>query len=307
MTRGPHDLPDERFPHNEDGVTARELVISGERVRVVESGPDGAFPVVLLHGWGASAYNFRGVLGPLGRAGFHALAPDLRGHGWSETQFPRGAWTVSAMADWVIHLLDALGIRRCVLVGQSIGGAVAMDATARMPDRVAALVLLAPIGFTPVRRVELARRLPWLRPPTTPRWIVSYVLRGIYGTRGHWTMKDRDEYWLPLRRGDVVKAILQSAREFDFMPRDPSAFPRGNRTMVIRFGELDRLIPWQSAMRHAQKFTGVDAAVLPGVGHVPAEEVPDEIWALIERVATEASAGKPVEDSGQGAFRDRNA
>lgn len=282
-------VADDPFPHNEDGLSVSELVIDGERVRVVESGPAGGFPVVLLHGWGASAYNFRAILEPLGRGGFRVVAPDLRGHGWSETQFPGGAWTVAAMTGWVMQLLDALRVGRCVLVGQSIGGAVAMDAAARLPDRVAALVLLAPIGFTPVRRVLLARRLRWLRPPTTPRWVVSFVLRRIYGTRGHWTARDLQEYWLPLRRGDVVKAILQSAREFDFMPRDPSSFPRGNRTVVVRFGELDRLIPWQAAMRHAQRFEGVDAAVLRGVGHVPAEEVPDEVTALIHRVASEVA------------------
>lgn len=287
--RGPRDLPDAPFPHNEEGVAARELIIEGERVRVVESGDVAAFPIVLLHGLGASAYNYRAVMSPLANAGFRAIAPDLRGHGWSETQCPPDAWTVASIAGWVSRLLDTLGVRRCVLVGQSIGGAVALDAGIRMPDRVAALVLLAPIGFTPVRRVALARRLRWLWPSTTPRWVVSLVLRRIYGTRGRWSAKDVDEYWRPLRRSDVVRAILQSVREFDFMPRDPSTAAIANRKVVIRFGELDRLIPWESAMRHAQRFAGVDAAVLSGVGHVPAEEVPEEIAALIQHVVSEVS------------------
>jgi pimeloyl-ACP methyl ester carboxylesterase len=286
MARNAGNPNQEPFPHNEGGVTARELVVDGERVRVVESGDEGAFPIVLLHGWGASAYNYRAVMGPLAKAGFRAIAPDLRGHGWSETQCPRDAWTVASMAEWVSRLLDALGVSRCVLVGQSIGGAVAFDAGIRMPERVAALVLLAPIGFTPVRRVLLARGLRWLRPPATPRWAVSFVLRRIYGTRGRWSAKDLDEYWRPLRRSDVVKAILQSACEFDFMPRDPAAVPIAVRNVVIRFGELDRLIPWQAAMRHAQRFTAVDAAVMPGVGHVPAEEVPNEVVELIQRAAS---------------------
>lgn len=290
MARNAGTLPDEPFPHSEGGITARELVVDGERVRIVESGDEGAFPIVLLHGWGASAYNFRAVMDPLAKAGLRAIAPDLRGHGWSETQCPRDAWTAASMAEWVSRLLDVLGVRRCVLVGQSIGGAVALDAGIRMPDRVAALVLLAPIGFTPVRRVLLARGLRWLRPPSTPRWAVSFVLRRIYGTRGRWSTRDLDEYWRPLRRSDVVNAILQSACEFDFMPRAPSAVSIGGQTVVIRFGELDRLIPWQAAMRHAERFPGVDAAVMPGVGHVPAEEVPNDVVELIRRVASAAGA-----------------
>jgi pimeloyl-ACP methyl ester carboxylesterase len=286
-TLPPPGLPDEPYPAREADVVAREVVIGGERVRLVESGAQGAFPIVLLHGWGASAYNFRAVLVPLGRAGYHAIAPDLRGHGWSETSFAPGAWSAGAMAEWVQQLLDTLGVGRCVLVGQSIGGAVALDAAALLRDRVGAVVLLAPIGFTTVRRVLLARGMQWWHPATTPRWIVSLILRRIYGTRGRWTERDLHEYWMPLRRTDVVKALLQSVREFDFTPRDPKSLKLGACRLVMRFGELDRLIPHRTAVLHARRFQGADIAVMEGVGHVPAEEVAEEVAGLIARVASE--------------------
>jgi pimeloyl-ACP methyl ester carboxylesterase len=276
-------LPNELFPAEEQGISARDISLDGEKVRVVESGASDAFPIILLHGWGASAYNYRGILKPLADAGYHAIAPDLRGHGGSSTLLGRGSWSREAMIHWLRRLLDALGVRVCVIVGQSIGGALALDAAAAMPDRVQAVVLLAPIGFTTVRRVRLARLFPWVTFPTTPRWIVASILRDIYGTRGRWTERDLDEYWIPLRRGDVVRAVLQSAREFDFTPRDPGPL-RGCR-IVMRFGELDGLIPHAVAMRHASRFEGADAAVLPGVGHVPAEEIPAEIAELVLKVA----------------------
>src|SRR5688572_2734626 len=285
--------PNEPWPAGDRAVAAREIVVAGERVRIVESGAPGDFPVVLLHGWGASAYNFRGILASLGKAGYHAIAPDLRGHGWSETQFPEGAWSSEAMAAWVKELLDFLGVQRCVLVGQSIGGAIALDAAAIMPSRVLALVLLTPIGFTPVRRVVLARWFRWLHPSTTPRWMVAFILRRIYGHRGHWTARDLDEYWTPLRRGDVVKAILQSVREFDFTARNPDKLTLGDGRLVIRFGELDRLIPARAAVAQARRFKSADVAVLDGVGHVPAEEVPDDVAQLIIRVANEARVQRP--------------
>jgi pimeloyl-ACP methyl ester carboxylesterase len=276
--------PNDAFPAREHAIAAREVSLAGERVRVVEAGDTGAFPVLLLHGWGASAYNFRAVLARLADAGLRAIAPDLRGHGWSETRLPAGAWSRDAVVDWVRALLDTLGIRRCVVVGQSIGGAIALDCAVGMPHRVAAAVLLSPIGFTPVRRVLLARWFRWLHPATTPRWMVEAILRRIYGTRGRWTSDDLEEYWLPLRRSDVVSALLQSAREFDFTLRDPGAFPAALGPVVIRFGELDRLIPSTAAVARARRIPGADVAVIPGVGHVPAEEVPDEIAALIEQL-----------------------
>lgn len=287
MERALPGLPDEPYPAYDADVTAREVVVGGERVRLVEAGTPGGFPVVLLHGWAASAYNFRRVLVPLGQAGYHALAPDLRGHGWSETSFPPGAWSARAMAEWVQQLLDALGVQRCVLVGQSIGGAVALDAAALLGDRVRGVVLLAPIGFTAVRRVLLARRMKWWRPSTTPRWLVALILRRIYGTRGRWTERDLQQYWMPLRRADVVNALLQAVREFDFAPRDPESLKLGDCRVVMRFGELDRLIPHGAAVTHARRFQGADIAVIQGAGHVLAEEVPDEIVALIQRVGAE--------------------
>jgi len=283
---------DEPYPAKDRAVTSRTIMLDGERVRIVESGQAEAFPVVLLHGWGASAYNFRDVLPALGAAGFHAIAPDLRGHGWSETQVPAGAWSSAAIAVWVRRLLDALGVERCVLVGQSIGGAIAMDAASLMPGRVAGVVLLAPIGFTHVRRVTLARKLGlryWR--PSTPRWVVSWVIRRIYGIRRHWQERDIDEYWVPLRRRDVGGALLQSVREFNFEPRDPGDPALGECRMVIRFGELDGLIPHSTATLHARRFPNADVAVFRGVGHVPAEEVPDEVSEIIIRAALQASSG----------------
>jgi pimeloyl-ACP methyl ester carboxylesterase len=275
--------PNERYPARDPVARARDIQLGAERVRVVEAGS--GFPIVLLHGWGASAYNFRGVIGPLAAAGYRAIAPDLRGHGGSDTRLARGDWTRQAMVEWLQKLLDALGVRECMMVGQSIGGALALDAAAFMPDRVRAVVAFAPVGFTTIKRVRLARWFPWVTFPTTPRWIVAGILRDVYGRRGQWTERDLDEYWTPLRRGDVVKALLQSAREYDFTLRDPG--PLKACRVVIRFGELDRVIPLAVAMRHASRFEGADVAVIPGVGHVPADEVPHEAAELVVQVASE--------------------
>ena len=270
------------YPANDSRVSAHDIIAGGERVRVVESGPAHGFPVVLLHGWGGSAYNFRHVLPALGAAGLHAIAPDLRGHGGSFAyNHARGAFSSASMAVWVKSLLDELRIERCVLVGQSIGGAIAMDAAAVLRERVAAIVLLAPIGFTPVRRVKLTYGPAWLYPTMTPRWVVRWVLQRIYGSRARWTERDVDEYWEPLRQPGVVRSIMQSAREFDFTPRDPERLKLESR-LIIRFGELDGLIPCRDATSHARRFDGADVTVLTGVGHVPAEEVPDEVIELIK-------------------------
>lgn len=277
--------PFDAYPEGDPDASARMVELRREAVRVVEAGERIAPPVVLLHGWGASAYSYRLVVPMLARHGLRAIAPDLRGHGWSTAPSDAGWYSSAAMVDWVQHLLDALGVGRCVLVGQSIGGAIALDAAVTLGDRVAAAVLLAPIGFTRIARVALARSATvsaW-RPATAPRWMVRQVLRRIYGEHRQWTERDVDQYWHPLRTREYVAAMFQMLREFDFAPRLANA--GAGARLVVRFGERDRLIPWRRALRHASGFEGVNAAMIPGAGHVPAEEVPDEVAALIVAAA----------------------
>lgn len=271
------------YPSGDAVARARELVLGGEGVRVVEAGDAGGDPVLLLHGWGASAYNFRWLLPLLAGEGFHAIAPDLRGHGWSAKPLAPDAYRADAMVEWVRALLDALGVGRALVVGQSLGGAIALDSARALPDRVRAAVLLAPIGFAPIGRVTLARAFGVARwpAPRTPRWLVSWILDRIYGDRRRWSERDVDEYWLPLRARETRAAMLQLVAEFDFTPRVPGPVPR----LVIRFGERDRLIPWAAAANRARDWPGADVSVIPGAAHVPAEEAPEEVAAAIARAA----------------------
>lgn len=101
---------------------------------------DPALPtVVLVHG----ALNDHAVWTQQSRAlaarGFAVLAPDLPGHGLSSGPALR---TVEALADWLIALLEAAGIKRGLLAGHSMGSLVVLDAASRAPQRAAGLALL---------------------------------------------------------------------------------------------------------------------------------------------------------------------
>ncbi len=105
------------------------------------AGPPGAPVVVLLHGWMATAaLNWYGSLGYLGRS-FRVIAPDLRGHG----RLGRGAppFTVDGCADDIARIEDELGVGRAVVVGYSMGGAIAQVFAKRHPERTEGLVLCA--------------------------------------------------------------------------------------------------------------------------------------------------------------------
>lgn len=133
----------------------RALRKRGARVRWVDTplGPVHTYdvpgrgslaPMVLLHGLGASATPFGPMMSRLQPHVRRLVAPDYPGHGFSGDA--AGAMTPAALFDAMTAALDALVVEPAVLVGNSLGGVVAMQYAMSRPDRVRALVLLSPGG-----------------------------------------------------------------------------------------------------------------------------------------------------------------
>src|SRR6476661_6622546 len=112
---------------------------SGLRVRVVETGQVEAPPVLMLHGWGCSAYTFHRNLPAVAAAGFRAIAVDLKGHGVSDKPRGEGEYTIDSLVQHIAEILDALCIERVRLVGDSVGGALTYHFAARFPARIESL------------------------------------------------------------------------------------------------------------------------------------------------------------------------
>ena len=108
----------------------------------IDDGGTGGTPVLFVHSAAGSTEHFAAQLAHL-RKKRRAVALDLRGHGRSAPP-PDGDYTIAALAADVVAVADRLGLERFVLVGHSLGGAVAAEVVGRNPERVAGLVLLDP-------------------------------------------------------------------------------------------------------------------------------------------------------------------
>ena len=139
------------------GVTHRMVETNGIRLHVAEQG-EGPL-VILCHGFPECWYSWRHQLPALAKAGFRAVAPDLRGYGRSDR--PEGVEKYTILDDIgdMVGLVDALGDRQAVIAGHDIGATIAWQAALLRPDRFRAVVALSP----PFR----ARGFGEAGPPTT--------------------------------------------------------------------------------------------------------------------------------------------
>ena len=122
----------------------KHLHLHGDRVAYREAGTGEA--LLLVHGMAGSSATWRAVLPELSKK-YRVIAPDLIGHGQSDK--PRGDYSLGAFAAWLRDLLDELGIARATVVGQSLGGGVAMQFAYQHRDYCERLVLISSGGLGP--------------------------------------------------------------------------------------------------------------------------------------------------------------
>ena len=110
-------------------------------IALAEAGAGGR-PLLLVHGFTGAKEDFTDYLDPLAERGWHAVAPDQRGHGASSQPTDEAAYTFEAFATDLVGLLDALGWERCVALGHSMGGMVVQTAILQAPERFDGLILM---------------------------------------------------------------------------------------------------------------------------------------------------------------------
>lgn len=277
--------PEEMFPAGHTDIVQRFLNLStGIRVRVAESGPPDGPPVLMLPGWGAAIYMYRHAFDELARQGLRVIALDLRGFGLSDRPKDRGAYRLDAYISDLLATLDALSLDRVALVGQSMGGGLALRFALRHPNRVTQLGLINPSGLIPLPFLAALRMLPRrmariVGRRAVPRRLIAFILRYLaYGDASKVTEQDIDEYWAPTQIPGYVYAARAALSEFDWRPvTDAEAASLAVPTVVI-LGDNDRLI--RNTDRAARRLRWASVHFLAG-GHCVHEELPREAYGLI--------------------------
>ncbi|MEW5738032.1 MAG: alpha/beta hydrolase [Myxococcota bacterium] len=263
------------------------LEVAGLSVHVRDEGPrEDVTPLVLLHGTSASLHTWDGWAAELSKQR-RVIRFDLPGFGLTGPAAD-GDYSIAAYVRFVVAVLDALGVQRFVVAGNSLGGEIAWSTAVAHPERVAGLVLVdaagyplvsqsVPIGFRLAKLPVLNRVLL----KTLPRSVVASSVRNVYGDPSKVTDALIDRYFeLTLREGNRASLPLRFQQAVH--GANAEQVKRVTAPTLILWGELDRLIPPEHADWFHRDIPASTVVRFQGLGHVPQEEDPAVTVAAVQ-------------------------
>ncbi|HEU5233298.1 MAG TPA: alpha/beta hydrolase [Terriglobales bacterium] len=281
------DASDTASPEAEE----RWADVSGGKLRYLAQGT-GA-PLVLLHGIVASSFSFRLVSPDLSRD-FRLFIPDLRVAGADASLRPT--------ATRILQLFAREGIESADLLGSSHGGAVAMELAATAAHRIRRLILVSPAnpfarGYHRVVNFYLSRpggifiRLA----PFAPVPIWEYAIKRMCGESSILALGIGAGYRQPLRERGITGHIRSSLQTFitEVEALRPKLSELRNIPTLLIWGDHDPVVELESG-HQLQQALGAKMVVMPGIGHLPYEENPEEFSRIVLKYLGIGSSGHRV-------------
>ena len=251
------------------------IEIEGVRVHLRDTGPRDAPAVILLHGFGSSLHTWEAWAHVL-EARHRVIRYDQPGAGLTGVD-PTGDYSDVRGMQVLLALMDRLGVERADLVGHSMGGRVAWRFAALHPEHVRKLVLVSPDGFA-------SHGIEYNKAPAVPMLfrLVKYVMpktlfrpnvAAAYGDPSLLTDAVVQRYYDLMRAPGVREALV--ARGEQLVLPEPLPILRTIRApTLLLWGEKDAMIPIDNAADYLAALPDARLERLPGIGHVPQEEMP---------------------------------
>jgi pimeloyl-ACP methyl ester carboxylesterase len=266
-------------------LTERHVDLGDVRLSIAESGA-GPRRLLLVHGFTGAKEDFTPWLDRLAGLGWHAVAPDLRGHGASSKPADESAYTFELLADDVLALADALGWDRFVLLGHSMGGMIAQFVARSAAARLAGLILmdtahgaldnldpgLVEAAVSIVRAQGIGALADLLAEYQGPLATPAHR-RLVEEQPGYAEFGDRKlRATSPALYAAMAPVFGRAADRLEALRQLPGTLP-----VLVIVGEQDK--PFlEPSERMAAAIRGGSLTVIPDAGHCPQFENPDSWW-----------------------------
>lgn len=278
--------PEEMFPAGESGYRVRNIRLGdGLKVRIVERGDKTHPPLLLLHGWGCSAFEFYRNAPAISDSGVRVIIPDLKGHGLSDKPIGEGGYTTARMVEHVTAIADGLELNRFAIAGHSMGAALALRFAIAKPQRISALGLFSPVGTSGipflgfVRAVTPRWSLPIWRLLNT-RWMTRFFLVIAYGKLGSPTEREVDDYWAPSQFPEFTDTLRNLVHELNWGPFYVGGLDAHNIPVLLMSGSRDHLCR-RKTRDQLCKALRCQSRIVHRAGHQVLSEVPDAVNAAV--------------------------
>lgn len=236
-------------------------------------------PIILIHGYTASVYVWKTTAPLLAEAGFHVIALDLLGFGFSD----KPSWfdySIQSQARMVSRFMNRTGIGRASVVGNSYGGAVALTLALDYPERVGKLVLVDAVINNGPKNHPILKLVKYrgIGEIVTPFIADSRVFmrqrmnHTLARANHHLITKERiAAIRLPLCSREGHRSLLATSRAWDASRIEDDLHLINAPTLII-WGEHDSVIPIKDGHKLHQEILNSRFVVLRDCGHVPQEE-----------------------------------
>lgn len=253
--------------------------VDGTTIHYQEFGEASNPTLILLHGYTSSTYVWHTVAPVFAEKGFHVIAVDLPGFGYSDKPAAFD-YAISSQARMLARFMNRLGIGRATLVGSSYGGAVAATLALDYAERVEKLVLVDAVSNDDVKNnliLKLAA-IPVVGEIVSPFLLDSKLFlkkrmrETLAPTNHHLITQERIEsVWRPLHAADAHHSVLATARNWDANRIEADAHLIAQPTLIV-WGENDRTIPIKNGEKLHESILNSRFVVFKNCGHIPQEE-----------------------------------
>lgn len=254
-----------------------EITANGARIAYDEYGSGPA--VVLIHGLGGNRTDvWRHVTAPLAQQ-FRVIAYDMRGSG--ESQVTPGPYTIDLLAEDLGDLLDELGVERAAIVGHSMGGAIALTAAARRPERVWAVVGVGTAAtLTSEQRDGMRARGDTVESQGMGAVAETVATNGTAPSFRETQPEDFQELISMLASNDPAGYAAQ-CRAIASMSVEGS-FGSVQAPVLLVAGELDGVSPPGVNEANAAQLASARVEVVPDCAHIVPREKPAQLLAAVQ-------------------------